>query len=119
VRRSAAALALAGWTAFVWLTRIRNAARDGDSLLPYALSVAFLVLAVGTLATLGRDRRWVYGLAGLTVVVWPIRLFDIAFGSDHGVGFILVHVAIGLVSVGLAALAAREVVRARRLASAE
>jgi len=118
VRRSAAALALAGWTAFVWLTRIRNAAADGDSLWPYLLSVSFLVLAVGVLATLGRDRRWILGLAAWTVVVWAVRLVDIVILSDHGAGFIVVHAAIGLVSVGLAVVAGREVIRARRLASA-
>lgn len=102
-----AALALAGWTAFVWLTRVRNAARDGESVLTYALSVAFLVLAVGILATLGRDRRWVLGLAVLTVVVWPVRIVDIA-ASGHSVGFVVVHVAIGAISVALAVLAVRE-----------
>jgi len=113
VRRSAVALALAGWTAFVWLTRIRNAARDGDSLLPYALSVSFLVLAFGVLGTLGRDRRWIVALAAWTVVVWPVRLVDIA-ASDHSAGFVAVHAAIGVLSVALAALAGRAVWQERR-----
>jgi hypothetical protein len=116
VRRSAAALALAGWTAFVWITRIRNAARDGDSVLPYALSVAFLVLAIGVLGTLGRDRRWVLGLAVLTVVVWPIRIVDIA-ASGHSIGFVVVHLAIGAISIALAVLAYRESRRAAALAA--
>ena len=114
--RRSAALALAGWTAFVWITRIRNAARDGESVLPYALSVAFLVLAIGVLATLGRDRRWVLWLAAVTVVVWPVRIVDIA-ASGHSIGFVIVHVAIGAVSVALAVLAVRESRRARALAA--
>jgi hypothetical protein len=118
VRRSVAALALAGWTAFVWLTRIRNAARDGDSLWPYLVSVSFLVLAIGVLATLGRDRRWVLALVVSTLVVWPVRLVDIVFLSDDGAGFVAVHAAIGLLSIGIAVVAGREVARSRRLASA-
>ena len=109
--RRSAALALAGWTAFVWITRIRNAARDGDSVLAYVLPLVFLVLAIGILGTLGRDRRWVLGLAALTVVVWPIRTVDIA-ASGHSIGFVIVHVAIGAISVALAALAYRESRRA-------
>jgi hypothetical protein len=116
VRRSAAALAFAGWTAFVWITRIRNAARDGESVLPYALSIAFLVLAIGILGTLGRDRRWVLGLAALTVVVWPIRIIDIA-ASGHSIGFVVVHVAIGVTSIALAVLAYRESRRVAALAA--
>jgi hypothetical protein len=110
-------MAFAGWTAFVWLTRIRNAARDGDSLLPYALSVSFLVLAIGVLGTLGRDRRWILGLAAWTVVVWPVRLVDIAT-SDHGAGFVIVHVAIGGLSIALAGLATRTIRHQRRAARA-
>ena len=93
---------------FVWLTRVRNAARDGESFLPYALSVAFLVLAVGVIATLGRDRRWILALAASTALVWPVRLVDIAT-SDHGVAFVVVHVLIGAVSIALAVAAARSV----------
>jgi len=106
VRRSFVALVFAGWTGFVWLTRIRNAARNADSVLAYAMSVAFLVLAIGIVATMGRDRRWVFALAALTAVVWPIRLVDIA-ASHHSLGFVIVHAAIGMLSVGLAAFAVR------------
>ena len=97
----------------MWLTRIRNAARDGESVLPYVLSVSFLVLAVGVVATMGRDRRWVLALAAWTVIVWPIRLVDIA-ASSHGAGFVVVHVAIGAISIALAIVAARSVWTARR-----
>lgn len=106
---------LAAWTLFVWLTRARNAVGDDDlstrgKVGALALSASFVALAGFVLHAVVRaqDRRrpLVALLALLTVVVWPVRAVQIA-GASHGVGFVVVHVALGIVSVGLAVLAVR------------
>jgi hypothetical protein len=104
--------ALAGWTLFVWATRIRNAMAD-DDLSNGSKAVA---VTVATLFTLGGiavlaaaiTRRHVAvavrALAAFTIVYWPVRVVQIV-AADHGVGFTLVHTVLGAVSVGLAAWA--------------
>jgi hypothetical protein len=101
--------ALAGWTLFVWATRIRNALSDDD------LSGGSKVVAVttATLFTLGglavliaAIRRQhlvtaVRALAGFTIVYWPVRVVQI-IAADHGAAFTLVHTVLGVVSVALA-----------------
>ena len=102
-----AALVAAGWTAFVWLTRVSNAVQDDD--LSVAGTVGALVLAVSFLtlaalvafAALRRREllfRSVLGLTGWTVAVWAVRIVDIV-GGDHGAGFVVVHLLLGVVSV--------------------
>ncbi len=54
------------------------------------------------------QRFTVSALAVLTVVVWSIRAVEIAT-DDHEMGFIVVHVVLAVVSIGLAALAIRRV----------
>jgi hypothetical protein len=76
--------------------------------------VTFVLLAVAVLVTRGRDRRAVLGLAGWTLGVWVVRAVDIAFLSDHGAAFVIVHVVLAVVSVALALLAARAVTRSAR-----
>ena len=106
------AVALSLWTLFVWATRIRNAVGDDAGLGPIVLSLVFIALAVATLAAVvtGRlERRLLLAFAGWTTVVWVVRVFDIAVLSDHGAAFVIVHAGLGVVSVGLAALAVRAV----------
>jgi hypothetical protein len=104
-----AALTLAGWTLFVWATRIRNAMGDddlsgGDKVFAVGVAVLFTLggLAV-LLAALRRNHLTaaVRGLAAVTVVYWPIRVVQIVL-ADHGAAFTLVHTVLGVVSVSLA-----------------
>lgn len=86
------------WTFFVWGVRIKNA--DG-SVGAIALSLVLIGLAAIVLASRSNGFA-VVTLAGLTVLVWFVRVLDIAFFSDHPIGFKVVHVALGLVSILLA-----------------
>jgi hypothetical protein len=100
---------LAGWSLFVWATRIRNALGDDD------LSGLGKVWAVGvaTAFTLGGVALVVAALrrvglaptvrivAAVTAVYWPVRVVMIAFGG-HSAAFVLVHTVLGIVSVTLA-----------------
>jgi hypothetical protein len=117
MRRRPAALALVGWTFFVWTTRIANIWRDedlstGEQVGRTALALSFTLLAVAVLVTLWRgsavaSRVAVGALAAWSVAVWVVRDVRIALG-DHDAAFVVVHVVLGVVSVGLAALAWRE-----------
>lgn len=101
-------LALACWTLFVWLGRVRNAVAAEEGAGPIVLSATFLALAVAVLATRGR-REVVLALAGWTVAVWAVRAVDIALLSDHDAGFVAVHLVLAAVSVALSVGAARSV----------
>jgi hypothetical protein len=113
-RRRWAPYALAAWTAFVWITRIRNA--EAGDVGPILLSAVFLLLAALVLATKGHALPTTT-LAGLTVVVWVIRLPMILL-ADHGAGFEVVHAVIALVSLGLAFASSDALNRGRRPAPA-
>lgn len=89
---------LALWTFFIWGVRIKNA--DG-SIGAIALSLLLIGLAVIVLATRSNGFAVVL-LAGITIVVWLLRIVDIALLSDHPAGFKVVHVVLGLVSIVLA-----------------
>lgn len=111
------AVLLAGWTLFVWLTRVRNAVGDDDlsgaaRIGTLLLSASCVVLAAVSLAGLRAGpaslRRAVGALGLWTVVVWPIRAVGIALGG-HGAGFVVVHLALAASSIGLAAWAWRAV----------
>jgi hypothetical protein len=111
------------WTWFVWGNRIRNVLADeavsGWSLVgTLALSASFLVLSSALAVLL--VRRWRHGggaasataltrvlvaLAGWTTAVWVVRALDIALTSDRGVPFVVVHVGLAVVSIGLSAWA--------------
>ena len=106
---------LAGWTLFVWLTRVRNVVGDDDlgtggRVAGLALSASFVVLAALVLTGLGRRPEVLAGatraLAAWTVVVWLVRGVDIALG-DHAAGFVVVHLALAALSIVLAGLAVR------------
>ena len=93
------------WTGFVWGVRIKNA--DG-SVGAVLLASTFIILALAVLVTRGdRRRQLLRWLAGWTALVWTVRVVDIVALSDHGVGFKVVHVALGVISVVLAVAALR------------
>jgi hypothetical protein len=136
MRRRPFALALVGWTFFVWTTRIANIWRDegldtGERLGRTGLAASFTVLAVAVVVTLwcradraptrrsplsaARAGRVAIGaLAGWSVAVWVVRDTRILV-ADHEIGFKVVHTVLAVVSIVLAALAWRE---ARRVRSA-
>jgi hypothetical protein len=101
--------ALAGWTVFVWGTRVRNIVRDGGGSLSLLVAVAMVVLAVAVAVSLVRrgSPRWaVPALAAATVAAWAVRAPMILTG-DHGAAFKVVHTVLALVSVALAVAAVR------------
>ena len=109
--------ALAVLTLLVWGVRIRNAVGE---LGPTLLAITFVALAVAVLLTKA-GRTATLALAGWTVLVWVVRIIDIAVFSDHEAAFVVVHTVLAVVSVSLAALAARPLLagpRGRRRAPA-
>lgn len=119
LRRQPAAVALVVWTLLVWTTRIRNIWGDdglttGEQLGRTALALSFTGLAVLVAVAVARRARWlrraVEGLAAWTTLVWAVRAVGIAAGG-HSVGFVVVHLVLAVVSVGLAGLAVREATR--------
>jgi hypothetical protein len=104
------ALVLAGWSLFVWATRIRNALADGDlgagaKTIAVTTAVVFSVggaaVAFAAFTRHPRLRLILTGLVLVTAVYWPVRLVQIIW-RDHSVGFTLVHAALAVISVGLA-----------------
>jgi hypothetical protein len=106
--------AAVAWTGFVWIGRIRNALADdelrGAALAGVvALSATFLVLAASALVLLVRwargraptraDRAVVLANLVWAAGVWAVRIVDIALLDDHDAAFVVVHVALGVVSV--------------------
>jgi hypothetical protein len=115
-RRRPATLALGVWTLLVWTTRIGNIWGDDDltdgekwGRTGLALSFTALVLLVGL--AVYRRLPWrglaVKALAGWTIGVWLTRSFGIATG-DHDAAFVIVHLVLAVVSIGLSVLAVRE-----------
>ncbi|HKY14351.1 MAG TPA: hypothetical protein VJM33_05465 [Microthrixaceae bacterium] len=105
----AASFVNAGWMAFVWVTRIRNAASDDEISSAtragaYALSAACLIGAA-LLVWVGW-RGSPLGLARIVVVahglVWVVRGLQIVF-AGHDLAFVVVHEALAVISISLAA----------------
>lgn len=125
--RVALPLAFAVWTLFVWVGRLRNLIREPGPLadasgwsLVWSLAFTTLGLALVGALVLRRSGRvpvavgWaVAALGALTVVVWVPRAVDIALG-DHSVGFVVVHVVLAAVSIGLAVAAWRSLQEGER-----
>ena len=115
-RRRPSTIALCAWTLLVWTTRVGNIWGDDDLTTAEkwgrtGLAMSFTVLAVAVGYALYRRRPWlgraVTALAGWTIGVWMVRAVGIAAG-DHAAAFIIVHVALAVVSAALAVLAVRE-----------
>jgi len=117
--------AFIAWTLFVWLGRIRNALGDpaldsGGRTGPILLALSFVVPALLLAGMSGLqlahrdDHRLtrpvsvvLIALVVWTAAVWLVRVVDIAFLSDRAVAFIVVHVVLAGVSVGLGVMAVR------------
>jgi hypothetical protein len=99
VRR--ASWVLAGWTAFVWVTRIKNA--DGD-VGATIIAVAFVALAIAVAVR----HRAAIALAAVTIVVWLVRTPMILLHHHDG-AFKAVHTVLAVVSIALSAWVLREV----------
>jgi hypothetical protein len=108
-------LALAGWTGFVWLVRVKNALGD-DSMTgggrAVALLTAFVFLAFAGAVVWAHHtvrpwaRRAAAGFGVLSVVYWVIRMLTI-LGRDHSAGFVVVHAVLAAVFIALAAWVVR------------
>jgi hypothetical protein len=117
MRRRPWAVALVAWTFFVWTTRIANIWGDnaldtGEKWGRTLLALSFTVLAIAVVVALVRGAagplRWTVGaLAAWSVTVWAVRDVRIV-AADHEIGFKVVHVVLGVISIVLAALAWRE-----------
>jgi uncharacterized membrane protein YsdA (DUF1294 family) len=112
------------WTVFVWgIVRVRNILGDDQLsaasqtwalVLSATLWLPAVVLGAVLAASVVRHRplpsaaRTGVAVLGVwTTVIWLIRGYDIAIASDHETGFIVVHLVLAVISVGLAVLAAR------------
>ena len=105
--------ALLGWTAFVWLSRIRNVVGNDDlspsgEALRLVAAATFLALAgLGLWAWMRRGVEparatlalWL--LCGWTIGYWAIRGIGIII-DDHSLGFTVVHTVLMTISIGLA-----------------
>jgi hypothetical protein len=121
-RRWVLLAAFVAWTAYIWVTRIANAwgsstESPSSKVVSTVISVVMLVLAAGGLVVLVRTWRrpltvlgaWIVQvLCAVTAVVWVVRGVQIV-ASDHDAAFKIVHVALGAISIGLAALVWRMV----------
>jgi uncharacterized membrane protein (UPF0136 family) len=112
------------WTVFVWgIVRVRNIMGDAELsssertwplILAATLWVPAAVLLVSLVVALIRKRPFAQaatiGVAVLgvwTTLVWMVRAFDIALASNRELPFIVVHLLLAVISVGLAVAAAR------------
>lgn len=113
------ALALAAWSGFVWVNRLRNLQADPDvapldeavSLVLSGLSLTLALVAVVLVVRAWRsggpsvdaiERGSYLTFAGWTIAVWVLRVIDIVV-SWRSLGFVAVHVVLGAVSMVLAA----------------
>lgn len=119
--RNSSLWALAAWTLFVWVNRVRNIAVDdelvgSDRIIRFVLSGGFVVLGAAVIVGLILARSlpelpsWTK-TAGLVlafygIATWLFRGVDIAVG-DHSLGFIIVHLVLGVITIGLSLLALR------------
>lgn len=94
---------LAGWTVLVWVGRVRNVlATDGGAA---DLIVPALLVTLGV-ATVVQPKRFGPHLAVVTAAVWLIRV-PLLLAHHHAAAFVVVHLVLAAVSLGLAALVLR------------
>jgi heme/copper-type cytochrome/quinol oxidase subunit 4 len=109
----------AGWLAFIWITRIRNAVDDHTSstanhAIAYVLSAICLVGAAALAVVAWRRlttraaTNVIVGVAAVHVGIWLVRGVQIAI-SDREFAFKAVHVTLGVISVALAVMLVRSV----------
>lgn len=115
------------WTVFVWGNRISNAwTSDTESfsakVASTGIAVVFIAFALVAAWIIFRAwkatlKAWMVGLlcvfAAWTVGVWVVRTTTMLF-AEHAVGFKVVHLVLGLVSIGLALAVVRAVLSSRR-----
>lgn len=114
------AVGLVAWTGFVWANRVANAVTGDEATAARVVSIVtaalFLVLAAAAAVVLVTRRHRALDRAGagvllalavLSIVYWPVRMAQIAFGG-HSVGFVAVHLVLGVVTVALAWPVARD-----------
>lgn len=103
--------AFAGWTVFVWSTRVRNIVEDGGSALNLVAALGLTALGAALAAVAWRRRDalapMLVATVGATGLAWAIRVPQIVLDADHGAAFKVVHVALAAVSMTLAGLAWR------------
>jgi hypothetical protein len=98
------------WMAFVWVNRMRNIAADdlsGASLAwasGAALAAVLGAVLLGVTASTARLPRVAAAVLVIHAGWWVVRAALIAT-ADHSVGFIVVHLVLAAVSIGLAAAA--------------
>lgn len=116
LRTRSLTVVLVAWTFLVWTTRLRNVwgdadLSDGEKWGRTGLALSLTALAIAVVAGLVRRAGWtdvaVKALAGWTIGVWVVRSFGIAT-TDHAAAFVVVHLVLAAVSVGLAVVAVRE-----------
>jgi hypothetical protein len=131
-RRWALLAVFVAWTAYIWVSRIVNAwssstESTGGKVFSTVLSGVLLALALGGIVVLVRTwkaplgvvaARFLEVFCGVTVAVWVVRAGQIAF-SDREIGFKVVHVVLGLISIALAVAVWRVVAPVARRRSTE
>lgn len=115
-----------GWVGVSWFGRLRNIAvtaeRWRDELGSLIMSVTFVTLAVAVVVSVlwwrTQSRRstevpsimgmviTLGALATVSMVIWTIRIIDIAFMSSHEISFIIVHVVLAILGIGTSTWAA-------------
>lgn len=107
------------WTVFVWGNRISNALNSDEStggkIFSVVLSLVMLAFALSVAVIWVRQRfaqltesmvRVVTAAGVFTVLVWVVRIPQIAF-SDHDAGFVIVHALLGVISIVISVLMVR------------
>lgn len=102
---------LVAWTVFVWGSRIRNVLTDseqsgGEQALSIIPALVFLAGAALVAGPGWRLAGFVRGFALLSTLWWALRSVAVLV-RDHSAAFKVVHVVLAVISVGLAAWAAR------------
>lgn len=119
-------LAFGVWSAGIWLSRVRNILADSelDATAKSLWLAPAIVFGLGGLLALwgwwkGRSAVVLplLGVLAATVLYWPVRTVFILL-DGRSAAFRMVHVVLSVVSVGLAVLAARRLVRTGRIPKA-